>query len=148
VLSSPGSALVRLPDEVKDHLKPDTLFLLNKSDIITKLPPKPSFKLQEYGINVDGNKCPHAWVVSLRTSEGTQLFLNDLAEILRMRYFTHIYRLNGHPNFFVRYANGIDRTSPLITHTRHRDFLEQAVMHLEEFIAFCKHPAFSLVHYT
>lgn len=51
-----------------------------------------------------------------------------------------IYRLDGHPDLLARYTDGIDCTSPLITHARHRDFLEQAVMHLEEFIAFCKYP--------
>ncbi|OAX39244.1 tRNA modification GTPase TrmE [Rhizopogon vinicolor AM-OR11-026] len=106
VLSSSGNARVRLPDEVKGHLKPNTLFLLNKSDMITSL-------LSEHNIR------PQFWPVSLRTSKGTQLFLDGLAEVLRTRY-----------------TDGIDCTSPLITHARHRDFLEQAVMHLEEFVAF------------
>jgi hypothetical protein len=51
--------------------------------------------------------------------------------------------------FLNRYSDGFDYTSPLITHARHRDFLEQAVMHLEEFIAFCKHPrCASLLYHT
>ncbi|KAG0700059.1 tRNA modification GTPase TrmE [Suillus ampliporus] len=115
VLSSPD-ALVRIPDEVKGHLKPNTLFLLNKSDTITSLPVL-TFTESEDGD--DSNKRPQFWTVSLRTSEGTQSFLDGLAEVLRTRY-----------------ADGIDCTSPLITHARHRDFLEQAAMHLEEFIAF------------
>ncbi|KAG1902855.1 tRNA modification GTPase TrmE [Suillus fuscotomentosus] len=96
VLSSRDNALVRIPDEVKNHLKPDTLFLLNKSDTIESLP-----------------------LNHLRTSEGTQSFLDGLAQVLRSRY-----------------SDGFDYTSPLITHARHRDMLERAVMHLEEFIAF------------
>jgi len=119
VLSSSGSVQVRLPEGVKALRKPDTLFLLNKSDTITTLPPKDSFAFQEYNNDCDSNTQLKFWTVSLRTSEGMQLFLDGLAEVLRTRY-----------------ADGIDCPSPLITHARHRDFLEQAVMHLEEFIAF------------
>ncbi|KAG1753215.1 tRNA modification GTPase TrmE [Suillus lakei] len=119
VLFSPDNALVRIPDEVKGHLKPDTLFLLNKSDTIASLPPKPSLTFMEHDNGYDSTKRPQFWTASLRTSEGTQSFLDGLAEVLRTRY-----------------ADGFDYTSPLITHARHRDFLEQAVLHLEEFIAF------------
>ncbi|KAG2147986.1 tRNA modification GTPase TrmE [Suillus clintonianus] len=119
VLSSLDNALVRIPDEVKGYLKPDTLFLLNKSDSIASLPPKQSLTFMEYDDGCDNGKRPQFWTVSLRTSEGTQSFLNGLAEVLRARY-----------------TDGFDYTSPLITHARHRDFLEQAVIHLEEFIAF------------
>lgn len=119
VLSSPDNALVQIPDEVKGHLKPDTLFLLNKSDTIASLPPNQSLTFMEYGDDYDNSKRPQFWTASLRTSEGTQSFLDGLAQVLRLRY-----------------SDGFDYTSPLITHTRHRDFLEQAVMHLEEFIAF------------
>jgi len=60
-----------------------------------------------------------------------------------------MYRPRGYPELLARYADGIDHTSPLITHARHRDFLEQAVMHLEEFIAFCKYIRHvSLVHHA
>lgn len=117
VLSS-ENALVRIPDEVKGHLKPDTLFLLNKSDTIASPPPNQSLTFMEYGDDYD-SKRPKFWIASLRTSEGTQSFLDGLAQVLRTRY-----------------SDGFDYTSPLITHARHRDFLEQAVMHLEEFIVF------------
>ena len=64
-------------------------------------------------------------------------------------HLSNIYQLDGHADLLARYTDGIDCTSPLITHARHRDFLEQAVMHLEEFIAFCKHIEYaSLVHHT
>jgi tRNA modification GTPase len=119
VLSSSENALVRIPDEVKGHLKTDTLFLLNKSDTIASLPPNQSLTFMEYGDGYDNSKRPKFWTASLRTSEGTQSFLDGLAQVLRTRY-----------------SDGFDHTSPLITHARHRDFLEQAVMHLEEFIAF------------
>jgi tRNA modification GTPase len=117
VLSSPDNALVRAPDEVKSHLKPDTIFLLNKSDTIASLPPNQSLTFMEYGDNY--SRRPQFWTASLRTSEGTQSFLDGLAQFLQSRY-----------------SDGFDCTIPLITHARHRDFLEQAVMHLEEFIAF------------
>jgi tRNA modification GTPase len=117
VLSSPDNALIRIPDEVKSHLKPDTIFLLNKSDTIASLPPNQSLTFMEYGDNY--SRRPQFWTASLRTSEGTQSFLDGLAQFLQSRY-----------------GDGFDYTSPLITHARHRDFLEQAVMHLEEFIAF------------
>lgn len=118
VLSSSENALVRIPDEVKGYLKPDTLFLLNKSDTIASLPPNQSLTFMKYGGDYDSQR-PKFWTASLRTSEGTQSFLDGLAQVLRTRY-----------------SDGFDYTSPLITHARHRDFLEQAVMHLEEFIAF------------
>lgn len=118
VLSSSENALVQIPDEVQGHLKPDTLFLLNKSDTIASLPPNQSLTFMEYGGDY-GSERPKFWTASLRTSEGTQSFLDGLAQVLRTRY-----------------SDGFDYTSPLITHARHRDFLEQAVMHLEEFIAF------------
>ncbi|KAG2127711.1 tRNA modification GTPase TrmE [Suillus bovinus] len=119
VLSSRDNALVRVPDEVKSHLKLDTLFLLNKSDTIASLPPNQSLTFTEYGDNYDHSRQPQFWTASLRTSEGTQSFLDGLAQVLRSRY-----------------SDGFDYTSPLITHARHRDILERAVMHLEEFIAF------------
>lgn len=119
VLSSRDNALVRIPDEVKNHLKPDTLFLLNKSDTIESLPLNQSLTFTEYGNNYNNSKRPQFWTASLRTSEGTQSFLDGLAQVLRSRY-----------------SDGFDYTSPLITHARHRDMLERAVMHLEEFIAF------------
>lgn len=118
VLSSSENALVRIPDEVKGYLKPDTLFLLNKSDTIASLPPNQSLTFMKYGGDYDSQR-PKFWTTSLRTSEGTQSFVDGLAQVLRTRY-----------------SDGFDYTSPLITHARHRDFLEQAVMHLEEFIAF------------
>lgn len=119
VLSSPDNTLVRVPDEVKSHLKSDTLFLLNKSDTMASLLPNQSLTFMEYGDNHDDSKRPQFWTASLRTLEGTQSFLDGLAQVLRSRY-----------------SDGFDYASPLITHARHRDFLEQAVMHLEEFIAF------------
>ncbi|KAG2038566.1 hypothetical protein BDR03DRAFT_954392 [Suillus americanus] len=119
VLSSPDNALVRVPDEVKSHLKPDTLFLLNKSDTIANFPANQSLTFMEYDDKYDNSKRPQFWTASLRTSDGTQSFLDGLAQVLRSRY-----------------SDGFDYASPLITHARHRDFLEQAVMHLEEFIAF------------
>ena len=90
VLSSSGSVQVRLPEEVKGHLKPDTLFLLNKSDTIATLPPKDSFAFQEYNNECGSNKQLQFWTVSLRTSEGMQLFLDGLAEVLRTKYVRHI----------------------------------------------------------
>ncbi|KAG2359397.1 hypothetical protein BDR07DRAFT_1488257 [Suillus spraguei] len=93
VLSSPDNTLVRVPDE--------------------------SLTFMEYSDNHDDSKRPQFWTASLRTLEGTQSFLDGLAQVLRSRY-----------------SDGFDYASPLITHARHRDFLEQAVMHLEEFIAF------------
>lgn len=119
VLSSRDNALVRIPDEVKNHLKPDTLFLLNKSDTIESLPLNQSLTFTDHDNNYNNSKRLQFWTASLRTSEGTQSFLDGLAQVLRSRY-----------------SDGFDYTSPLITHARHRDMLERAVMHLEEFIAF------------
>jgi tRNA modification GTPase len=96
VLSSRDNALVRIPDEVKNHLKPDTLFLLNKSDTIESLPLNQSLTFTEYGNNYNNSKRPQFWTASLRTSEGTQSFLDGLAQVLRSRYFTQVrYLLAG-----------------------------------------------------
>ena len=60
-----------------------------------------------------------------------------------------MYRPRGHPDLLARYADVIDRTRSLITHTRHKDFLGQVVMHLEVFIAFYKYIRYaSLVHHA
>ena len=61
--------------------------------------------------------------VSLRTSEGMQLFLVVLRRFYGQGTFD-MYQLRGYPELLARYADGIDHTSPLITHARHRDFLE------------------------
>lgn len=90
VLSSRDNALVRVPDEVKSHLKLDTLFLLNKSDTIASLPPNQSLTFTEYGDNYDHSRQPQFWTASLRTSEGTQSFLDGLAQVLRSRYLTQV----------------------------------------------------------
>lgn len=57
-----------------------------------------------------------------------------------------MYRPRRHPVLLTRYFDGIDRTSSLITHARHKDFLEQAVMDLEEFIAFYKYIRYASLH--
>ncbi|KAG2365687.1 P-loop containing nucleoside triphosphate hydrolase protein [Suillus spraguei] len=110
VLSSPDNTLVRVPDEVKSHLKSDTLFLLNKSDTMASLLPNQSLTFMEWS----------------RTGLTIKVLLTSSISTGRMDILT----------FFNRYSDGFDYASPLITHARHRDFLEQAVMHLEEFIAF------------
>jgi hypothetical protein len=51
---------------------------------------------------------------------------------------SNIYWLDGIMTFLNRYSDGFYYTSSVIMHARRRDFLEQAVIHLEEeFITFC-----------
>ncbi|KAG6375056.1 tRNA modification GTPase TrmE [Boletus reticuloceps] len=110
---------IAIPDDVIRHLKPDTVFLLNKSDLARP----PTHELRKV-LNdalpqqASGTSRP-CWSISLRSGEGTQEFLDGLGSVLKERYaYTETMSLDG---------------SPLVTQARHRDYLESAVRHLEEF---------------
>ncbi|KAF8845563.1 tRNA modification GTPase TrmE [Paxillus ammoniavirescens] len=118
-----GDVEIKIPADVVKHLKPDTIFLFNKSDLALdallgdflgppnrSIPPTPPATM------------PKSWKISLHTGAGTQEFLDGLASFLKERYaFSETMSLDD---------------SPLITQARHRDYLESAVRHLEEFKSF------------
>lgn len=117
---------ITLPNDVLSHLKSDTIFVLNKTDLI-RGPAQPSIRealrraLSPTMRDPSGHT-PHVWTLSLRTGEGTREFLDGLAEVLKER---------------VAYSELMSaEDAPLITHARHRDYLESAVRHLAEFQAF------------
>lgn len=76
-----------VPDDVLCHLKPDTVFILNKSDLTRGVD---AHDLQEalndaLSRHASGTKV-HFWSISLHSSEGTQEFLDGLASVLKERY--------------------------------------------------------------
>ncbi|KAF8450928.1 tRNA modification GTPase TrmE [Boletus edulis BED1] len=110
---------IAIPDDVIRHLKPDTVFLLNKSDLAR--PPTHDLRkaLNDALLQHASGTSRHCWSISLRSGEGTQEFLDGLGSVLKERYaYTETMSLDG---------------SPLVTQARHRDYLESAVRHLEEF---------------
>ncbi|KIJ70366.1 hypothetical protein HYDPIDRAFT_23478 [Hydnomerulius pinastri MD-312] len=114
---------IKIPDDVVNHLKPDTIFLFNKSDLAHDLSPRDLHKaLKRALLLIGSDTVPGVWSISLRTSEGTQEFLDGLATVLKDR---------------CAYSDNMSfEDSPLITQARHRDYLESAVRHLEEFKSF------------
>lgn len=124
-----GNIMITLPNDVLSHLKSDTIFVLNKTDLM-RGPAQPSeTEIREAlrhalspAMRDPSGHIPHVWTLSLRTGEGTREFLDGLAEVLKER---------------VAYSELMSaEDAPLITHARHRDYLESAVRHLEEFQTF------------
>ncbi|KAF9246840.1 tRNA modification GTPase TrmE [Melanogaster broomeanus] len=122
--STEGNIQVKIPDDVISHLKPDTIVLFNKSDLAVNLSSHDFWgpfrlALRETELDTTVRKC---WNISIRTGEGTQEFVDGLASFLKERY---AYSENM----------SLDE-SPLVTQARHRDYLESAVKHLEDFKSF------------
>ncbi|KAH7888120.1 tRNA modification GTPase TrmE [Phlebopus sp. FC_14] len=111
---------LKIPDDVANHLKHHTSFLLNKCDLVEDLTLDELRQALAHALpRVD---LPSIWKVSLRNGDGTQVFLDGLAAILKER---------------CAYSDAMTlEDSPLITEARHRDYLESAVKHLEEFTSF------------
>jgi tRNA modification GTPase len=88
---------LQIPPSIQPLTTPDTIFLLNKSDLVThilspslsttsstthlKLIPTPTTPIE----------MPHsqAWLTSLVTNQGTHEFLQGLVEVLKSRYVIH-----------------------------------------------------------
>jgi len=114
-----GEVKIIIPDDVIGHLKPDTVFLLNKSDLARVSTHDFREALNDTLLQHTSGTTRHFWSISLHSGEGTQEFLDGLASVLKERYaYTETMSLVE---------------SPLVTQARHRDYLESAVRHLEEF---------------
>lgn len=81
-----AEARITIPHDVTRHLKPDTVFLLNKSDLAhisaRDLPKALNDALPQHASEASR----HFWSVSLRSGEGTREFLDGLASVLKERY--------------------------------------------------------------
>ncbi|KIK94411.1 hypothetical protein PAXRUDRAFT_828018 [Paxillus rubicundulus Ve08.2h10] len=118
-----GDLQIQIPADVINHLKPDTIFLFNKSDLALDTSSGDFLGLLKRSIppTVPATM-PKLWKISLHTGVGTQEFLDGLASFLKERYaFSETMSLDD---------------SPLVTQARHRDYLKSAVRHLEEFKSF------------
>ncbi|KAI1793014.1 tRNA modification GTPase TrmE [Ganoderma leucocontextum] len=103
-----GSSL-EIPSTIAPLLKDDTFILLNKMDLLspdTRLPSTVSHK---------------TWGVSLGTGEGSRFFMDHFGKALQQRY----HLLEG---------GGFHGEQPLITHSRHRAHLENALQFLDAFL--------------
>ncbi|KAG8953699.1 mitochondrial splicing system protein [Tulasnella sp. 424] len=115
VLSLPDVLSGSIPTSIKELISPDTLLLLNKTDIIDddKQPrsadPSAALPVSE-----------HRWQVSVNTGTGMKSFLDDFIQVLRDRFDID--------------SNGEDR-EPLITQARHRIHLQNALQYLDAFMA-------------
>lgn len=81
-----GKAKITIPDDVIGHLQPDTVFLLNKSDLAKVSTQVLREALNDALLQHDSGTAPHFWSISLRSGEGTQEFLDGLALVLKERY--------------------------------------------------------------
>lgn len=87
-----GNIMITLPNDVLSHLKSDTIFVLNKTDLM-RGPAQPSeTEIREAlrralspAMRDPSGHIPHVWTLSLRTGEGTREFLDGLAEVLKER---------------------------------------------------------------
>ncbi|THU78787.1 tRNA modification GTPase TrmE [Dendrothele bispora CBS 962.96] len=107
-----GRPSMHTPLTLKTLFKPDTCFLLNKSDLLATAVSENDIR------QLLGNK---AWVTSLSTGQGTSEFLKGLSEVLQDRYDL-----------------GDDNSSQtsLITHARHRTHLESASRFIDAFLEY------------
>ena len=85
--TSKGDIEVTIPDDVVGHLKPDTLFIFNKSDLArTHVPPHSLRKALDDALSRQASETRHFWNISLRSGDGTREFLDGLASVLKERY--------------------------------------------------------------
>ncbi|KAL7413196.1 hypothetical protein BDY24DRAFT_390846 [Mrakia frigida] len=113
-----------LPPLILPHITPDTLILLNQSDLIpptlsrAELEELVSEKMLASGGEVRLPEGVRWWIGSLQTGEGMEDFLEE-----------------GVGRFVKeRFSSGTSLESPLITNERHRHHLTQALVHLKFFL--------------
>ena len=109
--SSPSQLDLQIPPNIQSLITPHTIFLLNKSDLVSHiLPPTlsttssffvsppnaPSHQVDEgYStahlklVPSDTSESSQAWLTSLVTNQGTHEFVQGLAEALKSRYVIH-----------------------------------------------------------
>ncbi|GJJ07254.1 hypothetical protein Clacol_001454 [Clathrus columnatus] len=138
ILSLPDFLQYRcLPDAVLPLITEKTFFLLNKSDLVAR----PDLELNYPGIALYRN----AWAVSLKTESGMKGFLSDFGSILNSRLVSTSKKfLNENDSSFAFFFLSVDRFGfcgdeiPLITRSRHRIHLENAVSYLDAFLSISK----------
>lgn len=81
-----GQVKIAIPDDVVRHLKPDTVFLFNKSDLARVSAHDLREELNDALLRYASDTPRHFWSISLRSGEGTREFLDDLASVLKERY--------------------------------------------------------------
>ncbi|KAI0951921.1 hypothetical protein AcV7_007878 [Taiwanofungus camphoratus] len=112
--SAGSSAPLSFPPSVSALTTEKTYLLLNKVDLVHATPADAATILET--LHVAG-----AWMLSLTTGEGTQAFLDGFGSALQKRYD-------------ILLQHGSDREEPLITHSRHRVHLENALRFLQAFL--------------
>lgn len=113
VLSLPDVLSGSVPSSIKELITPDTLLLLNKTDLVDDKQPKSTNHSSALSTS------EHQWQASVNTGTGMKHFLDDFVQVLRDRF-----DIDG---------NGEDR-EPLITQARHRIHLENALQYLDAFM--------------
>lgn len=83
---------ITLPNDVLSHLKSDTIFVLNKTDLMRGQAQPSETEIREAlrralspTMRDPSGHIPHVWTLSLCTGEGTREFLDGLAEVLKER---------------------------------------------------------------
>ncbi|KAG8960218.1 mitochondrial splicing system protein [Tulasnella sp. 408] len=113
VLSLPDVLSGSVPSSVKELITPDTLLLLNKTDLVDGQQPETTNHSSALSTS------EHQWRASVNTGTGMKSFLGDFVQVLRDRF-----DISG---------GGEDR-EPLITQARHRIHLENALQYLDAFM--------------
>ena len=122
--SSPHQLDIQIPPSIRPLITPHTIFLLNKSDLVTHfLPPtlstassffvspQPNAPSQQVNFTAHLKLIPsdtsgssflsQAWSTSLVTNQGTHEFVQGLAEALKSQYVIHFPRIFLTINFFM-----------------------------------------------
>ena len=117
--SSPHQLDLQIPPSIQPLITPHTIFLLNKSDLVTHIMPPTLSTASSFFVSPHPhpNAPPHqvdegysttrlnfvptsgssqAWSTSLVTNQGTHEFVQGLAEALKSRYAIHL-----DPPFFI-----------------------------------------------
>lgn len=128
-MQTPKGPSLHIPSALKSLIKPDTLILFNKADLVSAAVCKQALALSGH----------MSWTVSLTTGEFTPEFLSDFSGTLQDRYdqpiIVHLllFMICSHFRFHLNEAElfgGI----PLVTRERHRIHLESACRFLQAFL--------------
>lgn len=131
-----------IPDDIVQHITPDSLVFLNKHDLISGYASEEhvtSVREQVLGLT------KRVWVGSVLKSEsgGMKDFVEGLVEALRQRWASFCVQTSSNSS---RTTDGILYSTalaegqtgdaiPLITRARHREHLEQSLLHIEKFLS-------------
>ncbi|KAF8339098.1 uncharacterized protein EI90DRAFT_2908566 [Cantharellus anzutake] len=137
------SPSTRIPPDVAAHIDNNTLILINKRDLAPSFPlsfSSPTTPTQPYlpsGLTANMNINPgRVWTASVLNNDGVDAFLSDMVEVLKERFGFAKGEDPGVTPFSTTSTGGGESDTLLITHERHRKHLENALAHLESFLAF------------